>query len=598
MVDAQQPPSRPPWDEPRVWQARPQFQPLYYLSPAPSSAGDVLVAVMPVPVHMVCIAFRSPEFLPVLAASTALQAEDVWLMLPSEADLHALGPRRWGSVVMRGSKQRVDRGREAVIWLMDSGNHMLSSRTALPELQRHMKRWTEAEAHAKNQGSPQHEAAPAPAAAAAEAAVTPASSDWSSSSPSPSFRPAVFASPAASVSVGSAVIPCPWHMRSCAGGSCGRPVCSLSHASYPELFMALCQHAPLRIRQLPWVTPDFAPVLCLSAPHLTAESPLLVASFPLPRLQRVVGRFLGDQLSHLPTLEHCSRVELCKTRLRLDDYEQLQPTDEPKDWLSCRVLGSWQAVDAFMDGAFYLLSPGDVSAAGLAARLHEFEREKAAAGTQPPQLFALTCRGLQLPAGALELLSSPHHRAAAAPPPPSLSALSDSAFSPTSGAAPSLPSPVPEQMALGPDWADVLLSDMAHRGLSFGCRAEVPEFAHSASPCLCSAEDAVFACLPLPARQSVRDVFCYEDLQEAPSIAVIEDRHAVAVDVPRLTDDQGQTRNAEHCPWLHVVISQSSRTTAATAADAARAEWDAALRFVLARYRAACESAQSCAGSQ
>jgi hypothetical protein len=93
------------------------------------------------------------------------------------------------------------------------------------------------------------------------------------------------------------------------------------------------------------------------------------------------------------------------------------------------------------------------------------------------------------------------------------------------------------------------------RTLPFTSPLQVPDFASSAAPFLCSLPHCVFACLPIPASKSRRDLLAYDELDGVPSIPEIEQQFGVEIFIPRLTSDAGEVRNTEGRAFLNVCIS-------------------------------------------
>ena len=122
------------------------------------------------------------------------------------------------------------------------------------------------------------------------------------------------------------------------------------------------------------------------------------------------------------------------------------------------------------------------------------------------------------------------------------------------------------------------------RTLPFTSPLQVADFTSSGAPFLCSLPHCAFACLPIPALTSRRDLLAYDELDGVPSIPEIEQQFGVDIFIPRLTSDSGQMRNAEGRAFLNVCIS--CRTAEPAAAGGAVETVEEAVLCLISRCHA------------
>ena len=115
-----------------LWRRSGQFDGFFAQSP---SSRDEWTAVLPVPLAVdAWSAFHQPLFAPTITALMRRPADPTEPSLAVEMGECQLGgtARMWGSVVLRGRREQVERGRDAVVGLMEKGPPQHTSHAHAP----------------------------------------------------------------------------------------------------------------------------------------------------------------------------------------------------------------------------------------------------------------------------------------------------------------------------------------------------------------------------------------------------------------------------------------------------------------------------------
>jgi hypothetical protein len=208
---------------------------------------------------------------------------------------------------------------------------------------------------------------------------------------------------------------------------------------------------------------------------------------------------------------------------------------------------------------------------GLAAHIATFKDEKRKRGKNGNELFSFTSRGLTLPmpyptpdrpsrwsaeAKSSAAVPAVAHRPPSPPPAPASSSPPPPpqvVVAPASSAVPAAVAAVAAPPVTS--WVAPSLRDMRAQGLSMDVSNSlfVPDFSSTCIPYIRALPDTVFACLPIPAVEAVRDAFASESMQSVPSVEAVERKFDVDIFVPRMTgDEEGEVKDAEG--WLNVTV--------------------------------------------
>ena len=387
------PPARSPWHGPDAshYTGSIFFRPLMFRVPPSESAQrdeDDWVAVMPVPITERTPAAYSPRFVAALSACTGLLSDDIVLMLDSGIT-HFAKHRLFGSIVLRGPERRVQRGREAVIMLMDAEHHRSREPDSLlPAMERHMQAWC-ADQELQHSGHRPH---------AQHVHSTDAQQDARRlEAHAPRHPAAEHRSPQRAPPPQP-----PW-----------APVDPpLFDGAYPALFAQQLDTMPISFSrlQLPQLTGgQFSPRLCLAPPFSTSplsyhmREPLFVVRFPflLPHLRWLLGD-RGEQRDSLAALAGIDRQNVA------DGPLQAAAKAEAEFWSALTAVGTALQLDVLMEAVFTTVerlqqrqATGSAGSAGsvseLAPFLHEWKERRRRELRPDEPFFALQSRGLRCP---------------------------------------------------------------------------------------------------------------------------------------------------------------------------------------------------------
>ena len=356
--------------------------------------------------------------------------------------------------------------------------------------------------------------------------------------------------------------------------------CPDSHLPFAQHFGLLSSNVPAPPEDIPSSSEQFSPVLALLPPSSSSSSSAAggryVLCVPFPRLSwvnclpmgsRPFQSLFGSTLLRLPSMQSGRQYECGQPSTGwLNLVAELDGLDSVDEFMECVM---WMVEDA----AF--LFHGAERDAELDRRLGEFrERKRAWTGDRDSQLFSLEMRGVSM-------RCPPVPPRAGVAPPVSRSSTADASTSSSSSSSggsrlpQSPPPPYPSSESSSPprkpargsssasallqqaDWQAVL-SGMKTEGLSVSCSSDVllAEFSSSSSAFLCCRSDCVFACIPIPASSAMRSCVLHQQMPDLPDIATCETDYGLDVYVPRLSDEDGRSRNAQQLPWLNITVKR------------------------------------------
>ena len=281
------------------------------------SAPGLWTAVLPVPLmNKVWQSFHSPDF-------TATMVEAMGLSDPAAGKLAvtammderdcSLTKKLWGSVVLQGRRDEVERGREAFVALMERNYYRTGDARALHDIRQRL-----------------------------------AMTRWQTRTVSPS----------------SPTAPSPPHpcVQLLSRGSCPRPAeCPALHEPYPTIIARLADTTPTHkpLPALDLVTHRFLPKLALLTAPPPSSQPTYVASLPLPCVPRFNACVMGMGCLHARFISSYCGLDQCRfTHANVSKNEQAQLEAEGLNggsWLAVQGEGSAASVDRLLECVFSLL---------------------------------------------------------------------------------------------------------------------------------------------------------------------------------------------------------------------------------------------------
>ena len=386
-----------------LWSRRDRFQ--HYFG---ETSPDRWTAVMPVPlIYNAWIAFHHPLFLPAITAvmrraSEATDTEPSATVLLADKNYQRL----WGSVVLQGRREQVERGEEAFIALMEQGYyrsgdtrllHYMQPQTA-QQWQSHEPSAATSPARSNSAGTEQSSTessagSVSPAAVTTEAAAVLSSSD--ESQPEPSFVPVASSS--------SRAAPCVQHLTR---GICARPECPLLHEPYSVLFARAADTSPTSkpARKLGTVSRSFKPKLApltLSEPHRN-----YVVSLPLPCIPAYNSPLIGQRASHCRFITNYCSLAYCRFGQALptkaERTELTRRAEAGYGWLAVNGEGTAQNVDRLLECMFWLVDRvridrwlnSDETIEQLQRHMNEWEKARFKTELSEGEFFAFKSRAI------------------------------------------------------------------------------------------------------------------------------------------------------------------------------------------------------------
>ena len=378
-------------------------------------------------------------------------------------------------------------------------------------------------------------------------------------------------------------LPSPESCRPCQGsfsvrGCVFEAHCPNSHLPFAQHFGLLSSSVPVLPKDIPSSSERFAPVLALLPPSLSSSTSArgrYVLCVPFPRLNWLVSLVT----SCAPFQSQFGSVLLTTPSMaRVRQYESgLDSTG----WLNLVAeVDGLEAVDELLESALFIMEEAhlmrhsQVRSAELSRRQAEFrERRSGWTGDRQRPLLSLDMRGVKLrcpplmpPSPAAPPLTAPLAVTAVhtaytdggsqgsiprSPPPP---------YSFHAAASPLPSPPKPAEASLESEQSEwtPLLREMKQRGQTVSYQSDVliPDFSSSDAAFICCRADSVFACIPIPATEAMRNSVYHQQMPGLQDVTAIEQKHGVEVYVPRLLDDAGRTRNEQQLPWLNVCVKQ------------------------------------------
>ena len=556
------------------------------------------VAVLPVPlISRATKAFDDVRFRSAMKAvmgGAGLVAADGAVSVL--VDVRDFNKRVWGSVVLQGRRDEVERGREAFIWLMDMNYYRSHDTDLLRHIGYTMAQWRQSKVatppHSpaaadgvndqrdedSNNGSLpiQHDeppAVPAPAAPAAPAYVESSSSAATSRGPLPPQGPCVL------------------HMIR---GVCDHVArCLDLHDPYPCTVARLADTAPTsqHVRSKDHVTQLFLPLL---APLVSSSPVVYVVSLPLPCVPGYSALVMGRCAAHARFIHNYCALNECRfTHRGLTKAEQIKHAEAAllgRAWLAVRGEGALVNVDRLLELVFVLVDglcgkrgyvSCDDTVGHLERHMKDWEKSRERSALDDGELFAFKSRTIpfrlsQAPFASSSTTSSSSSSASAAQQAPAASAsdvagdtsptdrstpsvaLDVSAASPTSeattpsgslpvAALPSSPTAastsvevnVATQLAIQLGSMHLAGPTVTHSTLDAlfddYCLADSPQ----SVPFIRLLPTAQFACLPLPLDSLSRTLLVTEPFDALPICADIEEETGVDLYIPPLPAERG-----------------------------------------------------------
>ena len=399
----------------RQWERSDQFCPYFAASTSSSEQQpQQWVAVLPVPlIRKAWEAFHHQYFhslmRSVLNRPADATAATVDVLMAKDVCDYRGAKRTWGSVVLRGPREQVERGREAFIELMEQDYHRTANtRLFNSVLQSLSQQWQSSSVHTDSSSPP---ASPAvletrgaePAAAiASPRALDGQLSAVSSLSPSnATSRTTTFTAPS---DPAIRQRPCVQYMTR---GSCQRSNCALLHESYPALVASLADTTPTSqsVRELSSVERLFKPKLT----PLASPGPLVyVVSLPQPCYPAWSSALLGEKKMHARWISRHSKLHHChftQTVVSKDEQSRLCAMSRQSDypWLPVQGEGTALSVDQLLECIFWMVEKkqhctwldGTATVEELQNHMDDWERARDGAKLTDGQFFAFRSRGIQ-----------------------------------------------------------------------------------------------------------------------------------------------------------------------------------------------------------